>query len=237
MSSVKKAICLALAVVVLAGCQQKKNQKQSLRTGRGLRGSTMVNTGPNSSAVSSATCGSYSVAGKMWGEVTSYQGDQAFLQELKILTNPVLSTLSAEDQLGYVSGQSGQYTGVRFWGNAVVMSAYGNGTIDPNTAEIRLEIFDDRACQLKSDGTVRPIVPIHIGAGQPGFVSAEGYVNGGQARLTFVDNYGAIVLDGQISNNIYSGTVSYTTAETGGQARILGRFQIPVQGFFQSSAY
>jgi hypothetical protein len=231
MSSMKKAICLAVAVLVMAGCQQKKNRKQSLRAGRGLRGSTMVNTGPTSAAQSAAQCGSYSVQGKFWGEITSYQGDQAFLQELQMLTAPVLSQLPADDQLGYVSGQSGQYTGVRFWGNVGVI----NGMINPSTAEIRIEIFDDRACQLKADGTVRPVIPIHIGAGQPGFAGVEGYVNGGMARITFMDNYGAIILDGQIGNNYYSGNVSYTTATTGGQARILGRFQIPVQGFF--SAY
>jgi len=231
MSPMKKVFCLLLAVVLLAACQQEKKKRQNLRVARGLRGSTMIN--PNQGAAAAlANCGSYSVPGKLWGEVTSYQGDQAFLQELQILTSPVLSTLPADDQLGYVSGQSGQMTGVRFWGNASVMNAYGNGAIDPNTAEIRLEIFDSQACQLKADGSVCPVIPIHIGAGQPGFAGFEGYVNGGLARLTFSDNYGVIILDGQISGSVYTGTVQYTTAGTGGQARILGRFQIPVQGFF-----
>ena len=175
--------------------------------------------------------------GKFWGEVTSYQGDQAFYQEVQLLTSPVLSQLPADDQLGYVSGMSGQPTGVRFWGTANIMNAYGNGTIDPNTAEIRLEIYDDRACQMKADGTIRPVIPIHIGAGQPGFVGVEGFVNGGSARISFVDNYGAIILEGQISGAYFSGTVSYTTAMTGGQARILGRFQIPAQGFFGIMPY
>lgn len=227
MSPLKKAFCLMLTIALVAGCQQKKNKKTSLRTGRGLRGSTMVNTAGQINA-SNASCGSYSVPGKVWGEVTSYQGDQAFYQELQLLTSPVLRTLPIEDQLGFVSGQSGQFTGVRFWGN--VSAPYGQ--INPATAEIRIEIYDDKACQLKTDGTVRPVIPIHIGASQPGFTGAEGYVNGGIARLTFADTYGVIILDGQISNGIYSGTLQYTTLDTGGQARILGRFQIPVQGFF-----
>jgi hypothetical protein len=231
MSSIKKVSCLFLALLFLAGCQQEQKKRQDLRVARGLRGSTMINPGQNA-ASAVAQCGSYSVPGKVWGEVTSYQGDQAFLQEVQILTSPVLSTLPADDQLGFVSGQSGQRTGVRFWGNATVMNAYGNGAIDPNSAEIRMEIFDSQACQLKADGTIRPVIPIHIGAGQPGFAGFEGYVNGGMARLTFSDNYGVLILDGQISGSFYTGLVQYTTAGTGGQARILGRFQIPVQGFF-----
>ncbi len=225
-SNMKKAFCLALTVFVLVGCQQKKNKKQSLRQGRGLRGSTMVNNGANSASASALQCGSYN-PGKAWGEITSYQGDQQFYQEVQLLTNPVLRTLPFDDQLGMVSGQSGQYTGVRFWGSVRI----ANGMVDPNASEIRLEIYDDRACQPKADGTIRSVVPVHIGANQPGFLGVEGYV-AGQAKLTFLDNYGAIILDGQIINGYYSGTVSYTTTDTGGQARILGRFQIPAQGFF-----
>ncbi len=227
MSSFKKLVCLTLSLVILAGCEQKKNPKQSIRTGRGLRGSTMVNTG--AVAANAAACGSYQMQGKYWGEVTSYQGDQAFYQAVLALTAPVLSQLPADDQLGYVSGQSGQNTGVRFWGTVVANSM---GQIDPTNSEIRLEIFDDRACMTKADGTIRPVVPIHIGANQPGFAGADGFVSGGNVRINFVDNYGSITLEGQISGAYFSGIISYSTAATGGQSSILGRFQIPAQGFF-----
>src|SRR3989344_7258459 len=87
-SLAKKAFCLLVAVAVVAGCQQKKNKKQSLRNGRGLRGSTQVNTGPGSAQAANLQCGSYTVAGKQWGEVTSTQGEPAFYQEVLMLTNP-----------------------------------------------------------------------------------------------------------------------------------------------------
>lgn len=228
----KNAMALMFAIVLVAGCQQKKNKKQSLREGRGQRGSTEMNTGPGSKQQSSMQCGSYYVQGKAWGEVTGHQGEQYFYQQVRTLTNPVLMSLPPEDQLGMVSGQSGQPTGVRFWGHAQILNGGGQGQIDPNSAEIRVEIFDDRACQVKPDGSVRPVIPIHIGASQPDFVSTSGYVQGANARITFQDIYGAIILDGQISSGVYSGYMSYTTYETGAQPRILGHFRVPVNGFF-----
>lgn len=226
MSPLKKTFCLALTLIILVGCQQKQNKKQSLRSGRGLRGSTQVDKN------SAQSCGTYKVEGKSWGEVVAMQNQQIFQQEVQMLTNPVLMTLPLEDQLGMVSGQSGQFTGVRFWGHAMTVAGGQYAAIDPGTAQIRIEIYDDKACQLRSDGTVRPVIPIHIGAGLPGFISAEGSVSGARARLTFVDIYGSIVMDGQISNSYWTGTLSYTTQQTGPQARILGRFTVPYCGFF-----
>lgn len=223
-------ITLCLIVSVAVGCQQKRNKKQSLRTGRGGRG--MVTNPTLTNATTNSQCGSYYVAGKQWGEVTGMQGDQAFWQEVYNLTAPVLSGLPADDQLGYVSAASGQPTGVRFWGHAQTAYGNGQGPIDMNTAEIRIEIFDDRACQPKGDGSMRPMIPVHIGRSQPDFVRAEGNVNGGQVNLLFEDKYGMITLQGQIMNGYFSGDMSYSTAQTGGQLRLLGRFTVPTCGFF-----
>lgn len=222
----RKNLFAILLVIVLAcvACQQKKNKKQSLRSGRNARGFNNSNFQANPSALNGAgQCGSMQgPSNKTWGDVTPYQGD--FQQEVQILTNPTMAGASAEDLLGSVRS-------VYFWGNATIPCS-GYGPMNPATAQIRLEIFDDKACQVKSDGTVRPMIPIHIGPQQPGFVSAEGFVNGGQARLTYTDTYGSIVLEGTISNGRYSGNMLYTTYETGGQPRVLGRFDVLQSGFF-----
>ena len=234
MSPIKKAVCLMFATVIVAGCQQKNDKKQPLRTGRGLRGSTLVNATNAASAASQ--CGAYIPAGKVYGEVTSIQGDQMFQQEVRLLTDPTLASLPADDQLGYVSGASGQYTGVRFWGSVGVLPG---GQINTANSEIRVEIYDDRACQPKADGTLRSVIPVHIGAGQPGSIATTGMVQGGMARIIFADNIGQIVLEGQVSNGYFTGNMYYTTPATGGQFRTLGRFSIMSQNFFinQSGMY
>jgi hypothetical protein len=234
MSPRKLFIFMMLFVVIATGCQQKNAKKASLRSGRNSRGdfnSPLEPNRPSGTVTSAGQCGSYSVQGKQWGEVTSQAGDQAFMQEINFLMSPVLKQLPQEDQLGYVSSQSNAATGVRFWGHAQSANSSGQGAIDPNSAEIRIEIFDDRACQTRSDGTQRPIIPIHISRRQPDFVRAEGTINGSQVSLYFEDKYGAIMLQGSFSGQYYTGTMSYTVTGYSG-SRTLGRFTVPICGFF-----
>ena len=207
---------MALALVSSLGCQPPKNQANinSSRTARGgLTGR-----------------GAVLGYGKSWGEITSDAGDQVFWQELNNLTSPALSGLSSDDQLGYVSSQSGQNTGVRFWGNARV---FQNSQIDPSSLMIRLEIYDDRAGQIRSDGTSRPNIPIQISSDQPTYVTAGGSMQGGQVYLWFQDVYGTIMLSGYISGQTFSGQIGYQDSATGNQPRTLGNFTVPASGFFQ----
>ncbi len=241
MSPRKLILLVTLLATVLVACQQKNPKRASLRTGRNLRGdvnSPLEPNRPTGAPTSQAgACGSYSVPGKQWGEVTNQSGDTVFMQEINFLMSPVLQQLPAEDQLGYVSSQSNQNTGVRFWGNAQSSNSSGQGAIDPRSAEIRIEIFDDRACQTRSDGTQRPMIPIHISASQPDVRRIEGYINGnpnngGSANLYFEDKYGAIILQGTFSGQYYTGTMSYTLTGYSG-SRTLGRFTVPICGFFR----
>lgn len=235
MSPRKLFVFSMLLILVATGCQQKNAKKTSLRSGRNARGDANSPIEPNrpTGAPTSAAgaCGSYSVAGKQWGEVTSTAGDQSFKQEIEFLMSPVLKQLPAEDQLGYVSSQSNQSTGVRFWGHAQSANSSGQGAVDPRTAEIRIEIFDDRACQMRSDGTQRPMIPIHISSKQPDFRRMEGMINGNNVNLYFEDKFGAIIMQGTFSGQYYTGTMSYTLTGYSG-SRTLGRFTVPVCGFF-----
>lgn len=231
-------IVLITVVASAVACQQKNPKRTSLRTGRNTRGdmnSPLEPSGPKTTSGVGA-CGSYTVAGKTWGEVTSTAGDQAFMSEIKFMMSTVFEQLPAEDQLGFVSASSNQATGVRFWGNAQSANSSGQGQIDPRTAEIRIEIFDDRACQTRSDGTQRPMIPIHISAKQPGVKRIEGMISGsasggGTANLYFEDQYGAIILQGSFSGQYYTGTMSYTLAGYTG-SRTLGKFTVKTCSFF-----
>jgi hypothetical protein len=229
---------LTTLLAAAVACQQKNPKRTSIRSGRNSRGdvnSPLEPSGPKTTSGVNA-CGSYSVPGKVWGDVTSTAGDQAFMQEINYMMSGVFSQLPQEDQLGYVSSQANQSTGVRFWGNVQSANASGQGAIDVKTAEIRIEIFDDRACQTRSDGTQRPMIPIHISANQPGVKKIEGYItgtpnNGGSANLYFEDAYGAIILQGTFSGQYYTGTMSYTLAGYSG-SRTLGRFTVKTCNFF-----
>lgn len=229
-----------VAVVTVVGCQQKKNQRRvGLGVGRNLRGANNLAyqndpgyKGPNNSN----QCGSYTVPGKTWGQVTAVSSEEAFWNELYRLTLPALRTYAEEDKLGYVSGRGNQTTGVRFWGHAQTTGGNGVGAVDPNSAELRIEIYDDKTCQPKADGTARPMIPIHINSKLPGFVRAGGSINSqnGYARLEFEDTVGSIIMDGYISGNYYQGTMSYTLRELGGNANVitLGRFDVMACNFF-----
>lgn len=231
-------LILSTLVAAAVGCQQKNPKRTSIRSGRNLRGDANSPLEPNRVTTTTGTnsCGSYKVPGKTWGEVTSTAGDQAFMQEIWYLMNPVLSQLPAEDQLGYVSSQSNQATGVRFWGNVQTANSSGQGAIDTRTAAIRIEIFDDRACQTRSDGTQRPMIPIYITASTPGVKRIEGQIvgnpnTGGSASLLFEDTYGAIILQGTFSGQDFTGTMSYTLSGYTG-SRTLGQFRVKICSFF-----
>jgi hypothetical protein len=232
MSPRKCFVIFAALALVATGCQQKKAHRVSLREGRGLRGGVGQSpTGGGAGGTSTGNqCGTYKVPGKSWGGVYSQQGDQAFYNEIYYLMYPVLSQLPDEDQLGYVSSRLNDSTGVRFWGNAEAAS--GNvGALNGSTARIRIEIYDDRACMTKADGSVRSMFPIDIAASQEDFVSATGSITTYGANLTFTDSYGSIIMSGTFSGSDFVGTMSYTVNGFAGM-RKLGQFTVPRCQFF-----
>jgi hypothetical protein len=215
MASRKFGFIMLLALSFCLGCQPAPNNSSNFTsTGRGAR---------------TTSVGAAVPSGKTWGAITSSAGDAAFDQELYYLTYPTLSNASASDQLGYVSSQSGQATGVRFWGNAHMVGA----NVDSTTMMLRLDIYDDRTGQTDSDGNVIPDIGIQISPDQPTFVTAGGTVNGTTANLYFQDTYGTITLTGDVSTQNFTGTITYQDNITGNQPRTLGNFTVPLCGFFQ----
>lgn len=219
--------------VAAVGCQPKPNRDRS-RIGRTARGPIGQTPNGNPAAFQPST------QGTSWGEVTGIAGDRAFQDELFYFTAPMLNGAPQEDQLGYVASTSGQATGVVFWGEASVHGGanpmYGgnltSGQLDGQRARLHIEIYDDKTGLQRSDGSVRPQIVVHIGADQQGFVSAQGSIQGNQVNLIFTDQMGSVILQGSLMGQYFTGTMLYTNSQTGGQARQLGRFQVPACGFF-----
>lgn len=232
-SQLKLMIGLVLAMAfVTAGCQQKSNKRES-RIGRLARGQAgpMINGMPSPLQPGSPNT--------QWGEIIS-NNQAAFDQELSLFTSPMLGSLSQDEQLGRVSAQSGQRTGVVFWGEAPMrgmgMSGYtggmNNGTLDGSRARLHIEIYDDKTGAARADGSIRSQIIVHIGYDQDGFVGAQGSVQGNQVNLMFRDETGTVTMRGSLNSQYFAGQIYYSTAETFGQERQLGNFQVPACGFF-----
>lgn len=205
-------LVLALSLTLVA-CQNGVNREERSRIGRNKRG---VPANANTSGT----------VGTQWGSITG-SGDSAFQQELYVFTAPMLTNVGPDDQLGYVSSQASGGTGVMFWGAARMLGAgTGNGQLDPNSARIHIEIYDDRAASGRS-----PVV-VHIGPDQEGFLSAQGSMQNGQISLVFTDTSGSVIVQGALQGQYFAGQIGYTNTLTGGQARVLGQFQVPACGFF-----
>ena len=213
---------LSLLIFATVGCQPAPSRSSDLKIGRNGRGSS---TGAKGGAIAGSN------GATTWGQITGSSGDQAFDQILGQLVSPQLSG-SNDPGLGFVSAAANQATGVIFWGQAAMVANSSNSstaTLQGANARLHIEIWD--ATSAQSGGAIQPFV-IHIGSDQAGFVSAVGSSNGSSANLTFTDGYGSVMLQGQIANGYYSGTIAFSNASTGGTQLPLGQFQVPTCGFF-----
>jgi len=215
-------LSLILTVVFALGCQPKRKDKRE-RVGRGR-----ANVTGNFSAFDSR--GSRGIGdNKQWGQVLSTQGQNAFQQAVFEFTKPSLRDLSEADQLGYVSGDEGQRTGIRFYGNAITKGGSGGSyrNFDPSSMYIHVEVYDDRT----SEGQRSPIV-VEINPNISGFVEAGGQVQDDEVELYFADEYGAIMMYGQIDGDYFNGVMEFMNGHNG-QRMELGEFTVPTCGFFQ----
>ncbi len=229
MASRKLWMVLILITAVTVACQPPRKKGTPINRGRGR-----ISSGNLSAPGATGNAGTVD-SGKLWGEVTSNSGDTAFRQELYYLTLPSLKDLGAEDQLGYVSSQSNQSTGVRFFGNAVTTG--GSGTtrqFAPDSMKIHVEVYDDLTGQQRSDGSTRAPVVIEISSAHTDtFVSASGTLIGAQVNLYWEDTYGSIQMQGTINGSTFSGTMKYSDNSSGVSGHVLGNFSVPTCGFFQ----
>lgn len=229
MKNLVGSIVLGSLVFGLAACA-KKDKRQRISVGRDARGPSEVNqrgaTDQNGQPIKFDP-----VNGTSWGEITG-SPQNLFEEAVRYLVSASIDP----KELGSVSGQSGQNTGVRFWGVVETESSFTQGpsrqAIRLNTAELRITIWDSFAGQTDSAGNVIPEYPIHFHG------AAEGYVDGTRAVLTFSDSLGKIILDGTISKDYFQGAirfdnVQYWDGRTPGAEGTIGSFKVPTCGFFK----
>jgi hypothetical protein len=218
---------LAIVMLVTTGCPPKRHDKKE-RIGRTRDGSS-----GNFNAYDSS--GSKGVGGdKVWGQIVSNYGDDAFNEALYYFTLPSVRDLPEGDRLGYVSSQLNDRTGVRFWGDAVTTGGSGGSvrTFDPDSMTIHVEIYDDRTGSTTENGGQRAPIIVEISPKTKGFVSASGQMSGSSVTLQFTDNIGTIYLDGEIQGQYFVGTIAFSDGTTGNQPQELGQFEVQTCGFF-----
>lgn len=217
-------LLLLSGLIALSACDTKKTSRSSAaRVARGGMGANYVQGGYNQGG----NYGNFNQGG-------SYQGGQytgtstsqwAYIQsnDPNNFYRSVQGLVSASmnpQELGAVNPSSD----VAIIGY-VDMDQSGN--INRNTTRIRLEIWDEYA----RSGTASEIALA--------FNNLANYsYNGNQISLIFQDNYGQIVVSGQVSQNSFVGSVSYqNSASYDGNstpaAGVLGNFQVPACGFFR----
>ncbi len=228
--ALRKYIALVLVLAALTGCQPAKDQRTSIRVGRS-RADVSGNRTANDSYGTNGT-----TSNKTWGEVTSNGSSQAWMQNLQNFASPSLTGQAQANLLGSVSAQSGQNTGVRFYGSAVTTGGNSGGSsrsFDPKSMLMHVEIYDDKA----ANQTLPPVV-IEIAPDLQGFAGAGGTLNGSQVNLFFQDQYGTIRLAGYINGNTFSGNFGYCTGDQSycsntNNTNMLGQFAVDTCGFFQ----
>ncbi len=215
MFTFKKLTIIGLAISLLAvACAPKKNAKQNIR-GRLSRGGSAMNP------VTGQAGGIFS--GQSFGTVSGY--DQNFSYAAQMLAQSVL--VGSNEQIGNVSPQPAQNKGVYFLGAG--LPHYNSPSF--TTGHLQIEIWDDYAGQIGSDGKPIPPVVIYIGPQGEGFQSVSGQSFGGQIQLTFTSSYEVVMLDGYVQGNEFVGTMSFSNAFAQGMQ--LGQFRVPACGFFR----
>jgi hypothetical protein len=210
---------LMVITVATVGCQQKKSRTDRQRIGRTLRGPVAYSQSGTPMPLNSSN------PGVAWGEATDFN-QQSFKQSLDSFAAPSLDGRPQDESLGFVSSQSRQQTGVRFWGE---VRSTQNG-IDPSRSRIHIEVYDDRyvSGMVRSSGLPIEQLVVHVGYDY-GLVRAYGSVQ--QGFLSFEDQYGAVIFkNAQIQNGLFQGELWFTNRFVGEQR--LGQFSVPAQGFF-----
>lgn len=254
----KILVLVAVGSLFLGGCAPKQNARGSIRgVGRTSRGDfsqsnsgTMTNGIPTANA-SSAQNGPYEpTSGKYWGAIVRGNYDQATFQaRVSDLLSNISNSNGTPISLGVVSGDPGQSTGIRFWGNieglgGVINPNGGNSLqVNPATAHLRIAVYDSLVGTADQSGNLLTEIPIDIASGVPSY-SVSGTISGNTATIYFTDDFGTIELSGTFNastftgwiyydNNFYWDTPNKSSALRLGAAGYLGVFSVYTCGFFQ----
>lgn len=251
----KRPLYILITLIMASGLTAcgKKKQSESIR-GRCSRGACAADTQQgNPDAGSTGDTGTVTGSGEViggtsnttWGQMHKGNATQAqFYEGLEGLVSANINSYGDPSELGYVSGDVDQNTGVWFWGDVRTTSGYFNpqgnqsAQIETSSAELRIVVWDAYAGKTDAAGNVIPEYPIHIRG------ASRGYISGKNVTLRFEDDYGYIELVGTYDSNYYSGTVSYQNKVfwdggirqgVRGAKGVLGYFYVETCGFFRCS--
>lgn len=228
---------LLTLMIFLMGCAPSYNQKKARISRGGTAQHNLVQTPPSQSPVNKDNTGE---AGT-WGEVvraTNWTQPQ-FENQVRVFLSNLKEADGSPIALGFISGDSGQSTGIRFWGSV----GFAGGTFSPNGtgaplqvtsqgSALRMSIIDSYVGQVNAEGETITEIPIYIAPGVEGFVSVTGWVQGRQAEITYTDGFGKIILKGQFDNNWFQGAVMFQN-NSPAVSGYLGLFTVRTCGFFK----
>jgi hypothetical protein len=198
----KKILIIVLAVVIALGtvaCNKKKEgSKVVSRTNRGYMAGSNL-TAPSGQAIGWDALDN--------SPITSINSPNIIYESLNLLTASV-----PRDQIGNLTGD------VRM---AMNLRVNQGGQIDPNDSRIGMVFWDDYSVYGGAD-PLTILMDAYVNS------SAQGEVRGTNIYVTFTDQYGQIIVSGQIQGNTISGQIRYQNF--GSKVRTLGSFQLPKSG-------
>lgn len=221
-------------IVFLIGCAPANNQKKARITRGGTAQHNLTQTPQGQSPVNKDNTGE---AGT-WGEITrGYQSQQQFQYQVQNFVSNLKEADGSPIALGSISGDSGQTTGIRFWGSVGLTGPFqvnggNNLQVTSQGSALRISIVDSYVGQQNAEGETITEIPIYIASGVEGFVSVTGVVQGNTAQITYTDGFGTITLHGSFNSNWFYGTVSFRNNSPAVQGS-LGTFIVQTCGFFK----
>lgn len=233
-----KIIVIAAMALPLVACNNGGSKKGSINTVRQTRGIAAPYGGgpmgpqgvpqpgqPNTFNPGNTQTGQ----NRLWGAI--FAGSLLSMEDFDYNLHDFVANIMSPTDLGYVSGNYTDSTGVRFWGyvepSSGVLNPNGmsNVTINSTRAELRIVIWDSYAGQVDSSGELITEVPVHIRGG------ASGSITGNYATIRFTDKLGFIELSGYFDTNYFHGTVWFDN--TNGYANYMGEFAVATCAFFR----
>lgn len=222
MKNIKLLTLLILSgLVFLSGCDTKKTSRSSpARVARG------GNTQPYYLQGGYNNQGGYNQGGYNQGGYNGTSTSQwAYLQ-----ANDASTFFRAVQGLVSASMNPQELGSVNNYGDVAIIGYIDmdqSGNINPNNSRLRLEIWDDYARSGQASEIALAFNSL-----------TNSSYNGNQMNLIFQDNFGQIVISGQINQNNFYGTVSFQNSvsfdgTSAPAAGVLGNFQVPACGFFR----
>jgi hypothetical protein len=204
-----KCLVLMLSISTLVACGKKKDDSVAVNAGRNVR------VWPSNLPMGQGT-----MAGSQGAWLNAEQDPTQYSETIKVF----VSTTMDPSFVGTVSNNNG----VEIRGQVYVNAQ--SGAVSNVNSQIQLTIRDSFSISGDPNGSLAEPIVVKV-------AGASGYASYGRTRLTFTDQYGSVIIDGEYNSGTgrMTGTVSFTHAQPRYRNQsqgYLGRFDIPTCAFF-----